>query len=96
MPETAHKLHFATGDIGNIHVVSGWAKFLQLLASEDIDGNKMHLGVTVLASLRGGHVHDLAGAVLDYNKAVLAKGRALHRKCSGCTSVGAVESVLML
>ena len=76
--------------------MSGWAEFFQLLASEDIDGNKMDLGVTVLASLRGGHVHDLAGAVLDYYEAVLAKGRALHRKCSRCTGIGAIESVLML
>ena len=76
--------------------MSGWAKFFQLLASEDVDGNKMHLGVTVLASLRGGHVHDLTGAVLDHDKAVLAKRGALHRKCSRCTSIGAIESVLML
>ena len=92
----AHKLHFAAGNIGNIHVVSGWAEFFQLFTSEDINGDKMHLSVPVFAGLRGGHVHDLAGAVLDHNEAVLAQGRALHRKCSRCTSIGAIESVLML
>jgi hypothetical protein len=53
--------------------VGGWAKFFKLLASEDINGNKVDLGVTVLASLGGGHVDNLAGAVLDHNETVLAK-----------------------
>ena len=53
--------------------MSGWAKFFELLAGEDVDGNKMNLGVTVLASLGGGHVDNLAGAVLDHNEAVLAE-----------------------
>lgn len=32
-----------------------------------IDGHKMDLGVTVLAGLGGGHVDDLARAVLDHD-----------------------------
>lgn len=53
--------------------MGGWAKFFELLASEDVDGNKMDLGVTVLAGLGGGHVDNLAWAVLDHNEAVLAE-----------------------
>jgi hypothetical protein len=76
--------------------VGGWAKFFKLLASEDVNGDEMDLGVTVLASLGGGHVDDLARAVLDDNKAVLPQGRALHGVGGGSTSIGGVEGVLML
>ena len=39
--------------------------FLKLqLTSEDVKGDEMDLGVAVLASLGGGHLHDLAGPVL--------------------------------
>ena len=31
---------------------------------EDVEGNQVHLGVAVLASLGGGHLHNLARAVL--------------------------------
>lgn len=48
-----------------------------MLVGEDVNGNKMDLGVSVLASLGGGHVDDLAGTALDDDVAVLAKGRAL-------------------
>jgi hypothetical protein len=57
-----------------------------LLVGEDINGNKMDLGVTVLTSLGGGHVDDLAGTALDDDVAVLAKGRTLkgvYRERSG-------------
>ena len=91
-----HKLHLAAGNVRNVHVVGGWAQFLELLAGEDVDGDKMNLGVTMLSSLGGGHVNDLAGTTLDHNVPVLAQGGALHRKGSGGTGIGAVEVVLML
>lgn len=53
--------------------MGGWAKFFELLASEDVNGDKMDLGVTVFASLGGGHIDDLAWAVLDHNETVLAE-----------------------
>lgn len=76
--------------------MGGWAKFFELLASEDINSNKMNLGVAMLAGLGGGHIDDLARAVLDNNKAVLPQGRALHWVSGGSASIGRVESVLML
>ena len=76
--------------------MGGWAKFFKLLASEDINSNKMNFGVTMLAGLGGRHIHDLARAVLDDNEAVLPQGRALHGVSSGSASIGRVESVLML
>jgi hypothetical protein len=48
-----------------------------LLVGEDVNSDKMDLGVTVLASLGGRHVDDLAGTALNDDVAVLAKGRAL-------------------
>lgn len=71
-----YKLELATGDVRDIHVVGGGAKLLKLLAGEDVNGDQVDLGVTVLASLGGGHVDDLAGTVFDADVAVLAKSRA--------------------
>jgi len=90
------ELVFLTGDVGNIHVVGGGAKFFKLLASEDIDGNKMDLCVTVLTSLGGGHIDNLAGAVLDADEAVLSQSRALHGVSGRGAGIGTLEGVFML
>ena len=76
--------------------MGGWAKFFELLAGEDIDGDKMDFCVTVLASLGGRHVDDLAGAVLDDNEAVLPQSRALHGVGGRGAGIGRFEGVLML
>lgn len=91
-----HKLVFLAGHVGNIHVVGGRAEIFEFLASEDIDGDKMDLGVTVLAGLGGGHFDDLAGATLDDDETVLPQSGALHGEGGGGASIGALESVLML
>ena len=91
-----HKLHFTAGDVGDVHVMGGRAKIFQLLASEDINSNKMDLSVTVLASLGSGHVDDLARASLNHNVTVLAKSRTLHGIGGGGAGIGALEGVLML
>jgi hypothetical protein len=56
----------------------------------------MNLGVTVLASLGGRHVDDLAGTVLDHNEAVLPQGRALHGEGGRGAGIGGLEGMLML
>lgn len=76
--------------------MGGGAEILELLASEDVDGDQVDLGVTVLAGLGGRHVDDLAGTVLDHDVATLAESRALHGVGGGRTSVDGVEGVLML
>lgn len=91
-----YELVLATGDVGDVHVVGGRAQLLELLAGEDVDGNHMDLGVTVLAGLRGAHVDDLAGPVLDADEAVLAKGRTLHGESGRRAGVGRLEGVVML
>jgi len=90
------ELVFLAADIGNIHVVSGRAKIFQLLASEDVNGDEMNLGVAVFARLRSGHFDDLARAVLDDDETVLPQGRALHGVGGRGTGIGALEGVLML
>jgi len=90
------KLVLLAGDVWNIHVVGGWAQLFELLAGEDIDGDKMDLGVTVLTGLGGGHVDDLARTVLDADESVLSQGRALHWVGSRSSGIGRVEGVLML
>lgn len=83
-------------DVGDVHVVGGGAKLFELLGGEDVDGDQVNLGVTVLAGLGGGHLDDLARAVLDDDEAVLPQSRALHGVGGGGTGIGALEGVLML
>jgi len=90
------KLVFLARNVWNIHVVGGWAKFFEFLSGEDIDSNKMDLGVTVLTSLGGRHIDNLARAVLDADEAVLSQGRTLHGVGSRGTGIGTLEGVFML
>lgn len=91
-----HELVFTAGHVGDVHVVGGRAEIFKLLARENVDGNKMNLGVTVLSSLGGGHFNDLARTVLDDNKAVLPQSRALHGEGGGSASIGALEGMLLM
>jgi len=90
------ELVLATGDVRNVHVVGGRAEIFQLLLGEDVDGDQMDLGVTVLSGLGGGHLDNLARAVLDADETVLPQGRTLHGVGKRGTRIGAVEGVLML
>jgi len=76
--------------------VGGGREILQLLRSEDINGDHVDLGVTVLASLGGRHLDDLAWTTLDDNVTVLPQRGTLHREGGRCTGIGALEGVLML
>jgi hypothetical protein len=76
--------------------VGGRAQLFELLASEDVNGNQVDLGVTVLARLRSGHLNNLAGTVLDNDEAVLPQGRALHGVRRRGAGIGALEGVVML
>ena len=66
------------------------------LPVENIDSDKMDLGVTVLSGFGGAHLDDLARAALDDDETVLAEGGTLHRIGSRGASIGALEGVLML
>ena len=76
--------------------MGGWAQFFEFLASEDVDSDKMDLGVTVLAGLGGGHFDNLAWTVLDHDETVLAQSRALHWEGGRGTGIGALEGVLLM
>jgi hypothetical protein len=91
-----YELVLTTGDVRNIHVVSRGGEILVLLAGEDVDGDKVDLGVTVLASLGGRHIDDLARAALDDDETVLAQSRALHGVGGRRTGISRVELKLML
>ena len=91
-----YQLIFAAGDVGDLHVVGGRRQVFEFLASEDVDGSKMDLGVTVFASLGGGHFDDLAGTTFDDDETVLPQGGALHWVSSRGASIGTIEGVLML
>jgi len=89
-------LELAAGDVGDIHVVGRRRKIFELLAGEDVNGSQVDLGVTVLSSLGGRHIDNLAGTVLDDNETVLTESGTLHGVGGRSTSIGAVEGVLML
>lgn len=92
-----YELELAARDVGDVHVVGRGGKVFELLAGEDVDGNHVDLGVTVLASLGGGHVDDLARAALNDNVTVLPQGRALHGEGGGGASIsGGIKGVLVL
>lgn len=91
-----YKLVLAAADVGDIHVVGGGGEIFVLLAVEDVGSDKMDLGVTVLSGLGGGHVDDLASAVLDDNEAVLTQSRALHGERQRRAGIDRVEGDIML
>lgn len=76
--------------------MGGRGQILELLAGKDVDGDQVDLGVTVLASLGGGHFDDLARAALDDDVTVLPQSRALHGEGGRGASVGALEGVLLM
>ncbi len=90
------QLVFLALNVRDVHVVGGGAEIFEFLAGEDVDGDEMDLGVTVLAGLGGGHVDDLAGTALDDDKSVLSQGGTLHRIGGRGASIDALEGVLML
>lgn len=87
---------FLAGDVGDIHVVGGWAEIFQFLLSEDVNSDKMDLGVSVLSGLGRAHFDNLARTAFDDNETVLPQCRALHRVSGRGASIGALEGVLML
>jgi len=94
--QVTHKLVLLTGDVGDVHVVGGGGQILELLAGEDIDGDNVDLGVTVLAGLGGGHVNNLAGTALDNDVTVLAQSRALHGVGGRGAGIGGLEGNVVL
>ena len=93
---SSHQLEFAARHVGHVHVVGRRGQVFHLLAGEDVDGDHVNLGVTVLARLGGGHFHNLARTALDDHVSVLPQRRTLHGEGGRGASVGALEGVLML
>ena len=90
------QLVFVSLDNWNFHVVSRWRQIFQLLTSEDITGNQMDFSVTVLTSLRSGHVDNLTWSTLDDDETVLSQGRTLHWVGGGGTSVSSFKGVFFV
>lgn len=76
--------------------MSGWRKIFVFIAGEDIRGDDMNLGVTMLARLGGTHLLNLARTVLDKNMSIFPQGGALHWISQRSSSIGTLESVFML
>ena len=76
--------------------MGGRRQIFEFLAGEDVDGSKVDLGVTVFASLGGGHFDDLAGTAFDDDETVLPQGGTLHRVGGRGAGIGTLKGVLML
>lgn len=88
------QLVLGSSDVRNLHVVGGWRQVLQLLAGENVNGDQVDLGVSVLTGLRGRHVDDLTRSRLDDNVAVLSQSRTLHWESQSGTGIGGLKGVL--
>lgn len=89
------QLVVASGHVWHVHVVGGWGQIFVLLASEDVDTNQVHLGVTVLTGLGGGHVDNLTWSTLDNNVSVLSQCGTLLWEGQSSTGVGGFKDVLL-
>jgi len=89
------ELVFRTPDIRDIHVVGRGTDIFQFFSSEDVDGDEMNLGMTMLSGLGGRHVHNLAGTALDDDVAVLAESRTLRGEGEGGPSAGLLKGMLV-
>lgn len=85
------ELVLTTGHVRHIHVVRRGRDVFVLTTREDVRSDKMDLGVTVLAGLRGRHVDNLAWTALDHDVTVLTQGRALLGVGHRSTGVGGLE-----
>ena len=85
------ELVLTAGHVRHIHVVRRGRNVFVLTTREDVRSDKVDLGVTVLASLRGRHVDNLARAALDHDVTVLTQGRALLGVGHRSTGVGGLE-----
>lgn len=62
------QLVLLTSDVGDVHVVRRGRNVFVLLGGEDVDGDKVDLGVTVLAGLGGRHVDNLVQSTVNSKK----------------------------
>lgn len=76
--------------------MGGGRHVLELLAGEDVDTYQVDLGVSVLASLAGGHFHNTAGTTLDDDVATFTQSGALHGEGQGGTGGGLLKDVLVV
>jgi len=90
------QLEVPTLDVWHFHVVCGWTDVFEFLAGENVEGDHVDFGVTVLAGLGGGHLDNLAGTALDHDESVLPECRALHGEGLGRTGIGGGEVVLFI
>ena len=68
--------------------------FLKL--TEDIKGDQVNFGVSVLSGFGSGHIDDLACLSLDHNELIFTKGRALLWVGKGGSRTGLFELIIFV
>jgi len=91
-----NQLILNTVNMWNVTVVRRRNNILKLLSSENVNSNKVALGMAMLPSLGSGDLNNLAGTVLDDDVAVLADGAGLLRVRLGGAGVGLGLEVVLL
>ena len=82
-------------DEGGGEGVRSGGDFFVLLASEDIDGGDVGLGVTVLAGLGGGDINDAAREALDADVVTLLEVTSRHGEGVGRAGVDLFEGFVV-
>jgi hypothetical protein len=90
------ELKLDSGNVRDLKIVRGGAAVLILLTREDVDTSDVGLGVTVLSSLGGGNINNLAWLVLNHNEPALSDRTSLHRVGVRRTGIGTLESRLLV
>ena len=92
----SYQSEFPSTDVGNLHVVCRRRQFFEFLAREDVDSGQVDFCMTVLASLRGGHIDDFAWSALDHDETVLSECGTLHGEGLSCTCICRLNAEIFL
>jgi len=82
------------GNNWDVDGVGGWAELLTGVTGEDIVGEELALGMSVLSGLGDGNILDLAGLALDHDVSTLADRTGLNGDGHGGTGISGVNFVI--
>jgi len=82
-------------NVRDVHVVCRWADIFQFFTRENVDGDEMDLGMSVLSSLGSRHIDDFAGAAFYDDMAVFAESRTLHGVGERGACAGPLEGLVV-
>lgn len=73
-----HQLIFLFVNTWDVGVIGTRNNILKFFTCEDINANKMNLGMSMFAGFRCRHVNNLAGPTLYHNMSISSQSRTCH------------------